>query len=86
MKVRLLKKVRSAVKILNNQGVAAKPSDRRITIKVFNFDGTISALKTTKGKVAYMKYGNAINRRRVEIVKLAKEINQKSKLWHVIHR
>lgn len=85
MKSKLLKKARRDVKLINMLGEAATPKDKGITIKKFNPNGTVSTLRTSKNKIAYINYGNAIIRRREEILDLATELNKKSFLWHVFH-
>lgn len=86
MKVKLLKKSRNSIKLLNYHGMIASPTDKLITIKRFNPDGQVLNLITSKGKPAYINYGNALIRRRFEIKDVAKELNNKSKLWHIFHK
>ena len=54
MKVKLLKKARSSVKLLNYHGMIAQPTDKLITIKRFNPDGSVLTLTTSKNKPAYI--------------------------------
>ena len=85
MKTKLLKKARKRVKLINPLGEEAQSNHKRITIHVYNTDGTITKLLTNRGKTVYINYGNAVRRSRDEILKLAIELEAKSKIWHVFH-
>ena len=73
------------MKLLNYHGMIAQPTDKLITIKRFNPDGSVLTLTTSKNKPAYINYGKARIRRRVEILSLAYLLHVKSRLWHVFH-
>ena len=84
MKVRLLKKCRKTISVVNMLGLPATKSDKNVSVVFFRTFG-FDTLKNSKGKTLYVKYGNAINKRRIAIVRYARLINNKPWYWHLLH-
>lgn len=81
MKTKLLRKVRKEIQILNVYGRTANNIDKKC--HVVRVDGRyLIPFVTTKNKDHYINYGNALNRRREEILKLARAFTHK-KWWNV---
>ncbi len=84
MKARLLRKCRNKIKIINSYGLPADKTDKKVTVVLFGFT-SFKTFKTSKGDTMYIKYGNALNKRREAILAYAKTINNKSLLWHIFN-
>ena len=70
--------------ILNNYGFRACPHDKKVQVVRFgrlNF----KPILTSKKKTIYENYGNALNRRRVAILDMAREIHKKPWYWHIFN-
>ena len=80
MKARLLRKCKDKIEIVNSYGFPADKNDKKVTV-IFGW----KPLKNSKGKTAYIKYGNAVNKRRDAILEYAKAINNKSWIWHLFN-
>lgn len=70
--------------ILNNYGLPPQPDDKKIMVVRF-FALKWKPLKNSKGGIYYAKLGNAQNKRREEILNMARELNFKSWLYNVFH-
>ena len=80
MKADLLRKCRVRIKITNHYGLQPQKYDKKIMVVRFANLKWIPC-KNSKGGIYYSKLGNAIIKRREEILKLAKEVNSKSFLF-----
>ncbi len=81
MKTKLLKKVRSEIQIINVYDKNANDTDKKCRVVRVNGKFLIPFL-TTKKETFYINYGNAIRRRREEILNLARSYVGK-KWWNV---
>lgn len=84
MKVILLKKCRKAVRIINSYGTIADKNDKKVKVVIRRHSKDEIQLNS-KGSSEYINYGNALIKRRETILKLAKELNLKSWIYHVFH-
>ena len=84
MKARLLRKCRRKIKIINSYGLPADKTDKKVTVVLLGLT-SFKTFKTSKGDTIYIKYGNALNKRKEAILAYAKTINSKSILWHLLH-
>lgn len=85
MKVKLLKKARKAVSVVNWHGFTACNKDKLVTVKRRNTKGHEMTIITPKGKVGYISFAQAMCRRRDFILDAARELNKRSMLWHAFH-
>lgn len=84
MKARLLRKCRNQIRIINNYGTSPTPFDKRImVVKMVNL--RYKPLLNSKGGKYYAKLGNAMIKRREEILSLARELSTKSCWYNVFH-
>lgn len=87
MKIRLLRKCRAQILLVNNMLLPARQEDKKImVVKTHGIFGSMfSPIANSKGGKYYGKLGNAENKQREEIVKLARELSSKSWLYNVFH-
>jgi hypothetical protein len=85
MKAKLLRNVRSRVKLINWHKMPAKPTDKLVTIEIEGLDDKKYIVKTLKGKTAYFDYKTACKIRRNDILSIARELKSKSWIWHVFN-
>lgn len=74
MKIKLLRKAKRNVLLLNKEDIPAGPKDKCIKVVVIDPVAGPTTCITSKNKHYYAKYGNAWNRRCDVIVDLAIEI------------
>ena len=84
MKVTLLHKCREDIMILNSYGFPASRNDKKVQVVRFGMLN-FKPILTSKNKTIYENYGNALNRRRVAILDMAREIHKKPWYWHILH-
>ena len=84
MKTELLRKVRKQIKIINIYDKEANETDKKCHVVRVNGKFLIPFL-TTEKKTFYINYGNAIRRRREEILNLARSYRKSNWLRNVFH-
>lgn len=85
MKVKLLKKARNSIKMLNFHGLVASSEDKLVTIKRFDPDGSVHDLISPNNKPLYTSYNKALVIYKAHVLDVAKKLNEKSLLWHILH-
>lgn len=78
MKIKLLKKARRNVILLNRQDIPANTRDKCIKVVITDPIKGPTSCTTSKNSEYYTKYGNAWNKRCETILKLAAEIKAMS--------
>ncbi len=85
MNVKLLKKARRRVNIINSYGSTGNIRDKKLTVKRIAADGS-EMLPITKGnKIVYMSWAQAKLLYFKQVIACAQELSTKSKLWHAFH-
>lgn len=85
MKAKLLKMARKRVSIINWWRHIANPCDKLVSVKRTDTKGRELMPVNNKGKVVYMTYNKAKQLYFEEVINSAKELKNKSCIWHVFH-
>ncbi len=85
MNIKLLKKARKRVNIINPYGSTGNIRDKKLTVKRIAADGSEMITVNMAGEIMYMTWKQAKFIYFKQVVECARELSTKSKLWHAFH-